>query len=230
MLQVLQCVTRCREHVNVEGPLPGNFSANTVNFNVIEVSGEGTPEEFIKVLQNVVYVNERLMPTPGIRSVNISAKVNNDKLEDVIIDVSVAGNTRPVIVVKGLDSDIDVKWDKRSLLKERGVRVFDTLEIEYYGCESDEETPVDKVRYLDTALVTVDPPFKKGESFIFHQGIEALKKRKGLSVSFSRKEMIIRGVGHFSEYEDVLRQVVYINSNPDDAMDKRFTVSFFLFF
>ncbi|XP_015759200.1 PREDICTED: LOW QUALITY PROTEIN: calsyntenin-1-like [Acropora digitifera] len=222
---VLQCVTRCREHVNVEGPLPGNFSAKTVNFNAIEVSGEGTPEEFIKVLQNVIYINERLMPTPGIRSVNISAKVNDEKLEDVTINLSVAGNTRPVIVVKGLDSDIDVKWDKRKLIKERGVHVFDSLEIEYYGCESDEETPIDKVRYLDAALVTVDPPFKKGESFIFRQGIEALKKQKGLSVSFNRKEMIIRGVGHFSEYEDVLRQVVYVNSNPDNTMDKRFTVA-----
>lgn len=233
--QVLQCVTRCREHVNVEGPLPENFFAKTIDFGQIEISGEGTPEDFVKVLNNVVYVNERLVPTPGKRTLKISTKINQEKLADIRVAINVAGNTRPVIVVKGLDSDIDLSWEKRNLLKETGLQIFDTLEIEYDGCEIDDETydgreiddgtPVDKVRYLDRAVVTVDPPFKKGESFIFPQGILGLKKQKGLSVSYTNKELVIRGVAHFSEYENVLRETVYSHQNPAYAMDHKFAVS-----
>lgn len=210
--------------MNIDGPLPGKLFAETIDFRTIRISGVGAPKDFISALQHLVYINEQMVPTPGKRSVEILSMMNHMPLPTISIDVNVAGNTRPVIVIQGLDSDIGLNWEKRTIVKEKGLRIFDTLEIEYEGCQVEEDSPVDKVRFLDTAVVTVDPPFKKGESFNFPLGIKGLKE-KGLSVSFNDKELVIRGIAHFSEYEDVLRQVFYINLNPADDLHHKFTVS-----
>ena len=215
----------CKEHVKVDGPVPGKFSAETIDFATIRISGMGAPDDFVKALQHIVYINERLVPTPGKRSVMIMATFNATPLQTVNVDINVAGNTRPVIVVQGLDADIGLNWMKRDVLREKGQRIFETLEITYEGCEKEEDSPVDKARLLDMAIVTVDPPFKKEESFNFPHGIKGLKE-KGLSVSFNKKELVIRGIAHFSEYEDVLRQMVYINLDPASTLHREFTVSF----
>lgn len=216
----------CKEHVNVDGPLPGKFSAETIDFGNIRIFGVGAPDDFVKALQRVVYINERMVPTPGKRTVMILSMFNEAPLATITVDINVAGNTRPVIVISGLDSDIGLNWEKRKILKEKGLRIFDfdTFEIEYEGCEKEEDSQVDKVRFLDSAVVTVDPPFKKGESFNFPQGIKGLKE-KGLSVSFNSKELVVRGIAHFSEYEDVLRQLVYVNLDPANTLHHEFTVS-----
>lgn len=210
--------------MNVDGPLPGKFSAETIDFGTIRIFGVGAPGDFIKALQRVVYINERMVPTPGKRSVMILSMFNQVPLATINVDITVAGNTQPVIVIQGLDSDIGLNWEKRKIVKEKGMRIFDTLEIEYEGCGREEDSPVDKVRFLDSAMVTVDPPFTKGESFNFPLGIKGLKE-KGLSVSFNNKELILRGVAHFSEYEDVLRKVVYVNLNPASTLHHEFAVS-----
>lgn len=223
--QVLRCVVGCKEHVNVDGPLPPKFSAKTIDFGSIAISGEGSPSDFIKTLQSLVYINERMVPTPGKRSVIIEAKFNEKSLATVSVDITVAGNTRPVIIVEGLDADIGLNWEKRKVVKEKGLRVFDSLEINYDACPRDEEdSPIDKVRFLDEAVVKVNPAFKKGESFNFPTGIKGLKE-KGLTVSFNNEELVIRGIAHFSEYEDVLRQMVYVNLDPDDMMHLEITVT-----
>lgn len=214
----------CKEHVKVDGPLPGKFSSETIDFATIRISGMGAPDDFVKALQRVVYINERLVPTPGKRSVMIMAMFNETPLQTINVDINVAGNTRPVIVVQGLDADIGLNWMKRNVLREKGQRIFETLEITYEGCEKEEDSPVDKGRLLDMALVRVDPPFKKEESFNFPHGIKGLKE-KGLSVSFNKQELVIRGIAHFSEYEDVLRQMVYINLDPASNLHREFTVS-----
>jgi len=226
--QVLHCVIGCKEHVNVEGPLPGKLSAEAIDFGTVRISGVGTPDDFVKTLQHLVYINERMTPTPGKRSVMILSMFNEMPLATINVDINVAGNTRPVMVIEGLDSDIGLNWEKRRIVKEKGLHIFDTLEIEYEGCSKEEDTPVDKVRFLDAAVVTVDPPFKKGESFNFPQGIKGLKE-KGLSVSFNNKELVIRGIAHFSEYEDVLRQMVYVNLAPSSTLHHEFSVSNALF-
>lgn len=214
----------CKEHVNVDGPLPPNFSAETIDFGTVHIAGVGAPDDFIKALQNVVYINERMIPTPGKRSVVILSMFNEVPLATITVDITVAGNTRPVIVIEGLDADIGLNWEKRKIVKEKGLRIFDSLEIEYEGCEKDDDSPVDKVRFLDAAVVRVNPAFKKGESFNFPKGIKGLKE-KGLSVSFNNEELVIRGIAHYSEYEDVLQQMVYVNLDPADTLHHEITVS-----
>lgn len=214
--------------MNVDGPLPPNFSAEIIDFATLRITGVGAPEDFIKTLQNIVYVNERMMPTPGKRSIIILSMFNQMPLATITVDVNVAGNTRPVLVIKGLDADIGLNWEKRKIVKEKGLRIFESVEIEYEGCKKDEnedeDTPVDKVRLLDGAVVRVNPAFKKGESFNFPQGIKGLKE-KGLSVSFNNEELVIRGIAHFSEYEEVLQQMVYVNLVPRDTLDLEISVS-----
>ena len=222
--QILHCVVGCKEHVSVEGPLPGKFSADTIDFGTIRISGMGAPDDFVKALQHIVYINQRLAPTPGKRSVMIIAMFNETPLQTINVDINVAGNTRPVLVLGGLDADIGLNWMKKNVLSQKGLQIFKTLEINYAGCEKEEDSPVDKARLLDMALVRSDPPFKKGESFNFPHGIKGLKE-KGLSVSFNNKELVIRGIAHFSEYEDVLRQIVYIHLNPAYNLHREFTVS-----
>lgn len=214
----------CKEHVNVDGPLPPNFSAEVIDSKTVRIAGVGAPDDFIKALQSVVYVNERMMPTPGKRTVMILSMFNHMPLATINVDVNVAANTRPVLVVQGLDADIGLNWEKRKIVKEKGLRIFDSVEIEYDGCKKDEDTPVDKVRLLDEAVVRVNPAFKKGESFNFPQGIKGLKE-KGLSVSFNNEELVIRGIAHFSEYEEVLQQMVYVNLVPKDALHLEISVS-----
>lgn len=217
----------CKEHVNVDGPLPPNFSAETLDFGNVRISGVGSPDDFIKAMQSIVYINERMMPTPGKRSVVILSMFNEKPLATISVDINVAGNTRPVIVIEGLDADIGLNWGKRKVVKEKGLRIFDSLEIDYDGCpRDDEDSPVDKVRFLDKAVVKVNPAFKKGESFNFPKGISGLKE-KGLSVSFNNEELVIRGIAHFSEYEDVLKQMVYVNLDPDDTLHLEISVSIF---
>lgn len=210
--------------MNVDGPLPPNFSAEIIDFATLRITGVGAPEDFIKTLQNIVYVNERMMPTPGKRSIIILSMFNQMPLATITVDVNVAGNTRPVLVIQGLDADIGLNWEKRKIVKEKGLRIFESVEIEYEGCKKDEDTPVDKVRLLDGAVVRVNPAFKKGESFNFPQGIKGLKE-KGLSVSFNNEELVIRGIAHFSEYEEVLQQMVYVNLVPRDTLDLEISVS-----
>ena len=215
----------CKEHVNVDGPLPPKFLAKIIDFGSIAITGEGSPSDFIKALQSLVYINERMVPTPGKRSVIIEAKINEKPLATITVDINVAGNTRPVIIVEGLDADIGLNWAKRKVVKQKGLRVFDSLEIDYDACPRDDEfSPIDKVRFLDEAVVKVKPAFKKGENFNFPTGIKGLKE-KGLTVSFNNEELVIRGIAHFSEYEDVLRQMVYVNLDPDDLMHLEITVS-----
>ena len=154
----------------------------------------------------------------------ILSMFNQMPLATVTVDISVAGNTRPVLVVQGLDADIGLNWEKRKILKEKGLRIFDSVEIEYEGCKKGDDTPVDKVRLLDQAVIRVNPAFKKGDSFNFPQGIKGLKE-KGLSVSFNNEELVIRGIAHFSEYEDVLRQMVYVSLVPKDILHLEIYVS-----
>ena len=210
--------------MNVDGPLPPNFSAEAIDFGTVKITGVGTPNDIVKTLQSIIYVNERMLPTPGKRSVMILSMFNQVPLATVTVDINVAGNTRPVLVIQGLDADIGLNWEKRKIVKENGLRIFDSVEIEYEGCEKGDDTPVDKVRLLDEAVVRVDPPFTKGESFNFPQGIKGLKE-KGLSVSFNNKELVIRGIAHFSEYEDVLQQMVYVNLVPTDILHLEISVS-----
>ena len=210
--------------MNVDGPLPGKFTAEIIDFDTTRISGVGTPDDFVKALKQIVYINERLMPTPGKRSVQIAPKFNDLELDAIIVDINVAANTRPVIVIEGLDADIRLNWMKENILKEKGLRIFETLEIDYEGCENVEDSPVDRVRFLDMAVVTIEPPFKKAESLNFPYGIKGLKE-KGLSVSFNNKELVIRGIAHFSEYEDVLRQIVYIKLDPPNNLHHEFAVS-----
>lgn len=210
--------------MNVDGPLPPNFSAEAIDFGTLKITGVGTPEDIVKALQSIVYVNERMLPTPGKRSVMILSMFNQRPLATVTVDINVAGNTRPVLVIQGLDADIGLNWEKRRILKEKGLRIFDSVEIEYESCEKGDDTPVDKVRLLDQAVIRVNPAFKKGESFNFPQGIKGLKE-KGLSVSFNNEELVIRGIAHFSEYEDVLQQMVYVSLAPKDVLHLEISVS-----
>lgn len=222
--QVINCVVACKEHVNVDGPLPPNFSAEAIDFGTVKITGVGTPDDIVKALQSIVYVNERMIPTPGKRSVMILSLFNQMPLATVTVDINVAGNTRPVLVIQGLDADIGLNWEKRRVLKEKGLRIFDSVEIEYESCEKGDDTPVDKVRLLDQAVVRVNPAFKEGESFNFPQGIKGLKE-KGLGVSFNNEELVIRGIAHFSEYEDVLQQMVYVSLAPKDVLHLEISVS-----
>ena len=222
--QVVSCVVGCKEHINVDGPLPENFSAETIDFGNIEITGQGSVADFEAALQNIIYINERMVPTPGKRSVKVLSMFNKVPLATVSVDISVAENTRPVIIVRGCKNIAA----KKTYLKETGVPLCKYLEIDYEGCEAEDDSPVNGVHYLDAAVVKVNPPFKKGESFNFPKGVsgETRLKEIGLTVSFNDEELVIRGIAHYSDYEEVLREMVYINFLPENLSKGRtFSVS-----
>ena len=194
-----------------------------VDFGTLKISGSGKPEQFESILQNVVYINERLAPTPGMRTVRILSMAGESSLASISVGIKVEENTKPTITVRGCK---DIVTSKKNL-KQFGVLLCSSLTIDYVGCKDVPETPVDKVRYLDSAVVKIDPPFNEGENISFPKGSsgETILKESGFTVVSSPDQLVIRGVAHYSAYVELLRELTYLNLNPDGKTHHDFTVS-----
>ena len=196
-----------------------------VDFGTVKISGFGEPQQFESILQNIVYTNQRLAPTPGVRTVKILPMVGPTTLPTISSEVNVEKNDKPKISIRGC-KDIAITEKK---LKEVGTRLCQSLVIDYIGCEgSSDVTPVDKVRYLDSAVVKIDPPLNSNENLAFPRGSDGesiLTESAGFSVKTSPSQLVIRGVAHYSAYVELLRGLTYLNLAPESKTRHDFTVS-----
>lgn len=142
----------CREHININAPLPNGFRTELIGFNKMKVHGKGSVKDFESILQNIEYQNELFTPTPGKRKVHISIAEEKTKLQsDFWVVIRMEPNKKPVITLQGC-KDINAS-PKR--LREIGVPLCSNFNITYHGCSSSMNSPVNTVELLDKAVVKV---------------------------------------------------------------------------
>lgn len=74
----------------------------------------------------------------------------------------------------------------------------------------------------------VSPPLKKGESLKFpkQQGSDkSLLDDLELEAHHDKDGVVITGVANYKTYEQLLKEMTYVNLNPDDKLHHTFTVS-----
>lgn len=89
-------------------------------------------------------------------------------------------------------------------------------------------SPVNTVELLDKAVVRVSPPFKKGESITFPKqpgSDKSLLDDLDLKAYHDKDGVVISGVANYKTYEQLLREMVYVNVNPEKDLHHTFTVS-----
>lgn len=221
-LQTIRCMFGCREHININTPLPKGFKSKLIGSNTMKVYGRGKPQEFETILQNIEYQNELFTPTLGVRKIKILPVQENTALQPITITIRIERNDKPVITVKGCaDNAVELKH-----LKEIGVPVCSTFTIDYQGCKPS-DSPVNGVKLLDQAVVKVTPPFTKSESFNFPKQANGGSTLDDLDLKAFMNEdgIIIRGIANYKTYEEVLREMFYVNPNASEHLHHTFTVS-----
>lgn len=219
----------CREHININTPLPKGFKSELIGSNTMKIYGRGKPQDFENILQNIEYQNELFTPTLGERKIKILPVQENMALQPTTITIRIERNDKPVITVKGCaDNAVELKH-----LKAIGVPVCSTFTIDYKGCKSS-NSPVNGVKFLDEAVVKVTPPFTKSEAFNFPKQAngESILDDLNLTAFMNKDGIIIRGVANYKTYEELLREMFYVNPNASEYLHHTFTVStiFFLSF
>ncbi|KAK3717508.1 hypothetical protein QZH41_016840, partial [Actinostola sp. cb2023] len=214
----------CREHININTPLPVGFRSELISFNKMKVHGTGSASDFETILKNIEYQNELFTPTEGKRKVHIDVTEEKTKTQsNMAVSITLEPNTKPLITVQGC---VDKRVSAKRLM-EIGIPLCSNLHITYQGCKPSMKSPVNTVELLDRAVVKVTPPFQKGESLKFPK--EEASERSilddlGLTSYQDKDGIVISGVANFKTYEQVLREIVYMNSIPGKSLDHSFYI------
>nr|XP_006818111.1 PREDICTED: calsyntenin-1-like [Saccoglossus kowalevskii] len=194
----------------------------------LTLKGQLIGDNFQRLMQHISYVNSRQFPTPGKRAITLKTKAICDGVEIPISNIDAY-----VMVLQPPEPTITVTCSEHHAHKEsdflEGIKLFgdvhivSTIEDEE---DEDEEMATEAVNIahnLDSCSMQVNPPLNtKTERITLPD--EELKKLH-LDKYNSTQGVVIRGVDSIANYEDILRKVVYINTDPSQYYERSFKLS-----
>ncbi|XP_070561683.1 calsyntenin-1-like [Ptychodera flava] len=229
--RVISCLHGCKESLEFHAfdlLEPGQEATLNPTQSSLTLKGKLIGDNFINVMQRVAYINTRQFPTPGKRALTIHTKAQCDGTDILIPDldtyVMVLQPPEPTITITGTQHHAHKVSDFQS-----GIPLFNDVHIvsvlEEEQEDGEEESSLDAVNIahnLDSCAVKVSPPLDFNHEKLDLPMPELEKWR--LEQYNTTGELVIRGVDSITNYEDVLRNIVYINTDAGKYFDRVFTL------
>jgi hypothetical protein len=225
--QTVECLNKCQEKLElaaIDSMEPGMSVSVNAAQNELTINGQST-EAVQKQLRQLNYVNSRLFPTAAVRPLAVETHIKCvDGRQPTYDVISVSIDVRqPAELVLKLNATTSVLRDEHHLVV--GDNVFYDLTI--VGQE--------KLRIDDTELIDVTDKLRLGLCHVhlepvFDLDVEHLTltsnlvERLQLEMTSSETGLTISGVASVSDYEEILRSLIYVNSRPHDYNKRQFVV------
>jgi hypothetical protein len=248
--RVLQCLSNCKEkldfHAMSEMETGMSISLNSEMTEIV-ISGHKV-DEVEKLLHRVGYINSRLFPTPGYRTLTLSTQVQcldgSLTVEDVNTTILVQQAEQPIISVSGPENQplaedallhghpVFGKVSVLSMTRQEKAEMDAAKEQAKPALEPEVSDKVNhlepsssleaKEHYLDSCLISIDAILTPDtEHFNYPTNLIA---QLGLEVSEMESSLQISGADTISNYEAVLRQINYVHRHPQDLNERTFTL------
>jgi len=235
--EVIRCLTSCQEKLEItkldEMDTGMSVSINSEH-NAVTVVGL-TLSSVERLVRNVFYVNSRLSPTVGTRSVSLKTQVQCsdviDKIQvmDVKQDVMLYETEQILITLNGstLIHKDEKNYEKGELLFKELVITASIKSTEFSNSDNiqgrSEAKDLSPSYLVDSCAVEASPQLKMdSERFVFP--LDSLKQF-GLELASNERGFIIAGAEKTSTYQEVLKQVEYVISKTKEVNEKVFTLT-----
>jgi len=234
---VMQCLTSCQEKLDLaelEDMDTGMSVSMNTEMNVITIIGL-TLDSVERLLRNVAYINYRLSPTAGPRTVSVKTQVQcaneNDKVQikDVTLELMVYETEQIIITLSGttLISREEENFEKGEyILKDLIIMAAtksDNFESEENEMVMKDATELHASYLIDSCAVDSDLKIDLiNEHFVFPVDVV---KQLGLDVAATERGFIIAGADKILTYQNLLRQVQYVNSKAKDFNHRLLTLT-----
>jgi len=241
--RVIRCLNDCKEKLDFHA-MSEMESGMSVAFNseMTEITINGhNHTEVEKLVRRVGYINSRMFPTPGHRALKIETDTTCSggqkvQVPDLNAMIVVLQAEKPIITVSGTtnlarnENDFlngqKIFWDlsimSRTRKEEEEAVDGDDKEQDTRSKPQQSAATLDWY-HLDSCVIRADPPLnlevehlKWPENLMAQLGMEATQNEKGLLIS---------GADRVYNYEEVLRQVQYVNRKPDDLNSRSFILT-----
>jgi len=238
--QTIRCLTDCKEKLDFHA-MSEMETGMSVAFNseMTEITINGhNHTEVAKLVRRIGYINTRTFPTPGQRALTVETTLtcfDGRKLSipDAHTSVVVQAAETPVITLSGAT---DLAYTESELLN--GQYLYRDLHILTQARRTEEEIegtqedrgqellmppPVDENAQLDSCLISVDSPLKLDTEHI--RWPKNLMAQLDLEASHSAEGLVISGADKLFNYEEVLREIQYVNRQPEGNTERAFTLT-----
>jgi hypothetical protein len=239
--RVIRCLNNCKEKLDFHA-MDEMDTGMSVAFNseMTEITINGhNGSEVEKLVHRVGYINSRLFPTPGYRSLKIQSDVScvdGRKLAvpELNAMVMVLQPEKPIITLSGTQSMAREEHeflhgqrilpDIRIMSQTKGEAAEDLDNKVLSDGYPDDKQNSDDDRYkLDSCIVRADQPLDLNLEHLKYP--TNLIDQLGLEASFNEDGLIITGIDRLQNYEMVLRQVMYVNREPNTLNSRTFTLT-----
>jgi hypothetical protein len=238
---VISCLNNCQEKLDFTAIDTMDETSVSINSDRTTVIISGRNLDSVEtLLHRVGYVNSRTFPTPGHRPVTMETQAVCSDGKQLTVSptktlVMVLDAERPTITITSTRSRAVDEHDLS-----HGVHVFADLVIDAHTKTEENElksgtddsktltesATSSKLRdrfMLDSCLIRVDPQLSITIEHLRHP--ENLVAQLSLEVDFSEDGLVIAGAGKLSDYEEVLRGVRYVNSEPQELNSRSFVLT-----
>eukprot|EP00918_Siedleckia_nematoides_P041966 GHVU01091417.1.p1 GENE.GHVU01091417.1~~GHVU01091417.1.p1 ORF type:complete len:448 (+),score=101.95 GHVU01091417.1:453-1796(+) len=245
--RVIKCLNNCKEKLDFHDMNQldtGMSMAFNTAMTDITINGHNHTENE-RLVRKIGYINYRVFPTPGHRSLTIKTDVtcldgSTVKIPDVDSMVLVLQPEKPIITLSGTQN---LARSEHDLV--RGEKLFFDLTILSRTRKEEEEKSilneqkmkdnsvleeastavVDQDKYhLDSCVIHVDDPPLALEDEHFKYP-EIMMQQLGLQASQTRAGLLITGADKIYNYETILRHVRYVNRKPEGMNHREFLLS-----
>lgn len=241
---VIQCLNHCQEkldfHAMADMQTGMSVSLNS-ELTEITITGHNVPE-VEKLLRQVGYANSRVFPASGHRAVSLTTDVSCPEDEEVDVpdlstSVFVREAEQPVITVSGSEgvsltetglehgeavlSDVVITILSHQKAQEQALATLYASKL-FQGSAKD--LGLDSLMaQLDSCLLRVDAVLKPDvEHFKYPTNLIA---QLGLEVSETEDSILLSGADSAAHYQQVLRQIRYVNVKAEDLNTRTFILS-----
>jgi len=240
--RVIRCLNDCMEKLDFHA-MSEMETGMSVAFNseMTEITINGhNRTEVEKLVRRIGYVNSRMFPTPGHRSLNLHTTLTcydgrELSVPDVTTVIEVIAAEAPIITLSGTSSFafpendlltgqyifpiVRISSQTRRSSEDAGMRE-DTPDRQSTLYDDDEDEP----RYsLDSCMIRAEPPLDlPSEHLSWGRNLAA---QLGLEATLTTDGLILSGADRVYNYEEILRGIKYINRQPQDTNTRTFTLT-----
>lgn len=237
--RVIRCLNDCKEKLDFHA-MNEMESGMSVAFNSemteITINGKNR-SEVEKLVRRVGYINTRMFPTPGHRALTINTDItceDNRKVSVPEVDslIVVLQAEHPIISITGTSNIAEAESEflnGKFLFRDVSIDAQTRKEAEEVEEQPTEQNAaytqaVANDRYrLDACIIRANPPLTLDTEHL--KWPVHLMGQLGLEATQTEDGLIISGADKVFNYQEVLRQVQYVNRRPEDMNNREFVLT-----
>jgi len=242
--RVIQCLNNCKEKLDFHAMSEMETGMSiSLNSEMTEITINGHTKEAVeKLVRRVGYINSRVYPTPGDRSLVLETDItckSGDKVDIEMLRtvVNVEQPEQPIITLSGTENIAKEEHDivrGEKILKDLVIIARTKQEEEELMLKKDKNDvgdmqntlykAVDADKYsLDSCTIVVSPVMNRIEENLTTP--DNLMAQLGLKKTETPDGLTISGADKIYHYQEVLRQIHYIHSKPESMNGKTFVLT-----